>query len=87
MDRCSRPSGAPDCYERTLLPEHPDQLEALRRFLDAVSKADGVTVLRSAEGEVVALPAEVVEGIRLVAFQRLATPGEPTGAPISWGGG
>jgi excisionase family DNA binding protein len=54
--------------ERTLLPEHPDELAAVRRFLDAVSTAEGVTALRSAAGAVVALPAEVVEGLRLVVF-------------------
>ncbi|WP_245401186.1 helix-turn-helix domain-containing protein [Nocardia albiluteola] len=53
--------------ERTLLPEHPDQLAAVRRFLDEASTTGQVTVLRSAEGEMVALPAEVVEGLRLVA--------------------
>ncbi|MEV6275885.1 excisionase family DNA-binding protein [Nocardia sp. NPDC051832] len=54
--------------ERTLLPEHPDQLAAVRRFLDTMSMSGEVTVLRSARGEVVTLPAEVFEGLRLVAL-------------------
>ncbi|MFD6399909.1 excisionase family DNA-binding protein [Nocardia sp. NPDC060249] len=54
--------------ERTLLPEHPDQLVAVRRFLDATVGVDEATILRSAAGEVVALPAEIFEGLRLVAL-------------------
>ncbi|WP_245720260.1 excisionase family DNA-binding protein [Nocardia uniformis] len=53
--------------ERTLLPEHPDQLAEVRRFLDSMASPVEVTILRSAEGEVVALPAEVFEGLRLLA--------------------
>jgi excisionase family DNA binding protein len=54
--------------ERTLLPEHLDQLVEVRRFLDATVGVDDATILRSAAGEVVALPAEVFEGLRLVAL-------------------
>ncbi|MFD4441345.1 excisionase family DNA-binding protein [Nocardia sp. NPDC058519] len=54
--------------ERTLLPEHPDQLVEVRRFLDATPDTAEVTILRSTAGEVVALPAEVFEGLRLVAL-------------------
>ncbi|MGW6700385.1 excisionase family DNA-binding protein [Nocardia sp. NPDC055049] len=54
--------------ERTLLPEHLDQLVEVRRFLDATVGVDEATILRSAAGEVVALPAEVFEGLRLVAL-------------------
>lgn len=54
--------------ERTLLPEHLDQLVEVRRFLDATVGVDESTILRSAAGEVVALPAEVFEGLRLVAL-------------------
>ncbi|MFE1593754.1 excisionase family DNA-binding protein [Nocardia sp. NPDC058705] len=54
--------------ERTLLPEHLDQLVEVRRFLDATVGVDEATILRSAAGEVVALPAEVFEGLRLVAI-------------------
>ncbi|MGW4534217.1 excisionase family DNA-binding protein [Nocardia sp. NPDC004340] len=53
--------------ERTLLPEHPDQIAELRRFLDSVPATVEAAILRSADGEVVALPAEVVEALRLVA--------------------
>ncbi|MEV6322652.1 excisionase family DNA-binding protein [Nocardia sp. NPDC051787] len=54
--------------ERTLLPEHPDQLAEVRRFLSSTPASSGAAVLRSAEGEVVTLPAEVFEGLRLVAL-------------------
>lgn len=54
--------------ERTLLPEHLDQLAEVRRFLASEPTSSGATELRSAEGEVVVLPAEVFEGLRLVAL-------------------
>ncbi|WP_067676987.1 helix-turn-helix domain-containing protein [Nocardia miyunensis] len=54
--------------ERTLLPEHPDQLAEVRRFLSSAPVSSGAAVLRSAEGEAVTLPAEVFEGLRLVAL-------------------
>ncbi|MFC4128767.1 excisionase family DNA-binding protein [Nocardia rhizosphaerae] len=54
--------------ERTLLPQHLEQLAEVRRFLETAPESSGVAVLRSAEGEVVALPAELVEGLRLVAL-------------------
>ncbi|WP_433575837.1 excisionase family DNA-binding protein [Nocardia brasiliensis] len=54
--------------ERTLLPEHLDQLAEVRRFMDSAVASTGATVLRSAEGAVVTLPAEVFEGLRLVAL-------------------
>ncbi|MEU6563419.1 excisionase family DNA-binding protein [Nocardia nova] len=53
--------------ERTLLPEHPDQLAEVHRFLAAPISLDGA-VLRSAEGEAVTLPPEMLEALRLVAL-------------------
>ncbi len=52
--------------ERTLLPEHPDQLAEVRRFFDSTDAPTGMAILRSAEGQVMALPTEVFEGLRLV---------------------
>ncbi|MEV6100860.1 excisionase family DNA-binding protein [Nocardia sp. NPDC051981] len=52
--------------ERTLLPEHPDQIAELRRFLDT-SPSIEAAILRSPEGAIVALPTEVLEALRLVA--------------------
>ncbi|WP_225732002.1 MULTISPECIES: excisionase family DNA-binding protein [unclassified Nocardia] len=54
--------------ERTLLPEHLDEIAEVRRFLEATPPSAEATVLQSAAGEVVTLPAEVFEGLRLVAL-------------------
>ncbi|MBO0883734.1 MAG: helix-turn-helix domain-containing protein [Mycobacterium sp.] len=51
--------------ERTVLPQHPDQLAEVSRFL-AATTSEG-TVLGTVDGEVVPLPAEVLAGLRLVA--------------------
>ncbi|WP_330178749.1 excisionase family DNA-binding protein [Nocardia sp. NBC_01503] len=67
--------------ERTLLPEHPDQLATLQRFLDAMPDTVEASIVRSSEGDVVALPAEVVEALRLVA-QALSEGKAVTVAPL-----
>ncbi|MGX1808124.1 excisionase family DNA-binding protein [Nocardia sp. NPDC055321] len=67
--------------ERTLLPEHPVQLAALQRFLDSMPNTVAASIVRSPEGEVVALPAEVIEALRLVA-QALSEGKAVTVAPL-----
>ncbi|GGK33253.1 helix-turn-helix domain-containing protein [Nocardia camponoti] len=54
--------------ERTLLPEHPDQLAEVRAFLDTRFGRSESATLASPDGELITLPAELLAGLRLVAI-------------------